>query len=754
MAPGAGRILGLLAASLDGKLEEQLPPEEWNKRLEELYLFISQMPVDILGPTDQFPVLAFIVNVLLRILDSKRPSTQRQVAIQCLSALVNRHPSDEFVKTILPGTLSQLLNFMSSWEREPMAIIKTVLNCIYIMLTRAFERAEKEGKLSSILGRLAKYCGSMKAGPLASEYGEFLISILQLCKSIKDENILLPIVRGLASLNTYEGDRFGPWEMQLFDSALHNSIAFLYDQPIEKMNMRQVDELAGLVRILPSSLWPTDTLQVIKKTFDHATRQIKVPSYLANLDTFGFDSELGQTVSSILVHLREINAANTFMMPNDLFPTASELLCLGKLLRSTDETIGLLVEWFDSFTGRIITSTEIMEIGREEDIWYLCWCSAVYNIVDIDCGIEFLLRPLLIIRSSLCIPLKDAAQIVGDKMARAHGQVESINDLLTKYGLVLFGQVAADLRYPLLYPRAPLVLGELLRSLDWVELHATELVDLFKELEERAHEYQTFAAFTYSLLQALECCIQVISGKSTPPPKDPKLTTDEEEEEPANAIKTIEEELTISAVNVATHFITSDEERVRLMAMQVIRISTGVFHDRSEVFLPIAAHTWKPLLARVEDPSLNVARAALCTIKEQAMIAGSFLADRVQRELLPLVGKVFTRESSCLDRISSVSTIVALLRGVGRVLPMTIRQTTTMLLSGLTGLSHQEIASLLRCLVEIDADQVWYVLHVQYSSEHLLTHPSGLFATIDCTSYKSPIKDTALIQKLISLDIS
>ncbi|PJF17672.1 hypothetical protein PSACC_02523 [Paramicrosporidium saccamoebae] len=738
----AGRILSLLAASLDDKLPEPVSMNIKTARLKELQMLIENMPLELLGNVDMYQPLGYVLNVLLKTIDGSFALEYRKIAAASVRSLLGRHPNDEFPEFVMPGTCTALLKFLCSWEKEPIEVVKMAVDCMSSMLRRAHRRAERDGKLSILLTRLAGLCYSIRSTPLAVKYTEMLIEMLLLAEHLKDETVLLPVIRGLALMGQPKmvAKSWKPKTLPLAVTVLDTTMEFVAEANPKVITVRHLEEIHGLCEFVPPHLWPTATVATCKPVIMHLAQQAKLPTYLNSLDQWGWESDIDRTSMKLVELFRDVNMINFEFEGR---PEAHELLVFGKANKESIDAVDKLIGWFDEYSDREVADTNADNVLKEENLWHLAWCSAANCILWGDKSCESLIRPLLRLKTALNVPVQEAANVTGTKLAVLFG-FDSFHELLQDRGEVLLNNISADLRYPTLFPHTPLVLAELIRSVDY-SLHATVLLDIVRELEDRAWQYQRYSGYSLSLLSALKTTLSVFRNSETPVPKDPKI----EEEEPLNLPMTIEEELTDAALKVAIHFVTSDEERIRLEALEVLHGACRVFtKERSSVFLPVVHSTWRPLVARLTDPSLIVARYALQIIGSQAAIAGSFMADRVQKELLPNIGAVFSRESATTGRVSSVFVVVDLLRSLGRISPLTIREAANMLLAPGSGINPTDVVRMIKCLAEIDADQIWYVLHVQHGTMSTLIHPSNLFPAIILPK-RQTVGDPLLVSKCV-----
>lgn len=132
----------------------------------------------------------------------------------------------------------------------------------------------------------------------------------------------------------------------------------------------------------------------------------------------------------------------------------------------------------------------------------------------------------------------------------------------------------------------------------------------------------------------------------------------------------------------------------------------------------------------------------------QAKVAGGFMRDRVEKELIPLLGQLLSRESNGLEKNrSSIPWVVELINHIGRASNGTIRGTIHSIISLCGhGLTKSDVVRLIENLNLVDPDQVWYVLVAQLSVAERLSK-DGL-PVLNLHSHKSnPSSSLSPLQK-------
>jgi hypothetical protein len=759
-----GRILGLLAASIEGRLSS-ISEVERQHRLTELCFLLKKAPLETLSSTDSFPAVSYVLNVILSVISGPNRPELRIEAADALQIVLKRHPSNDFLSTVLPGVCTAILKFLSSWEKEPAKVVIKTLKCLSVLLERTLQRVAQEGKLETVLNRISALAVSMsRSVKVAKVYLELLMTLIE---NLPSEDKGLPLGRAIALIVSVVDIEKNPTLLRVATMTLDNSMEQLSETSPENVTELQVQVVAGLCSILPIDLWPENVTTECVAMALYAAEKSKLMlsnTVWMNMPISEWCWQADDFRRGIVRILRLFGRSNLEIVFNDDLFDGAKLLCWGQVLcglespTAIESAIDTLVVLFEDFASRSIEK-EWEGLQNEELYWHLCWCSAVSALVSISVSgssLEYFVWPLLSLCSAHNIQLQDAAKSILDSITKKTG-FPRVDDLVKDQLPMLLGRLASDLRYPLLYPRAPLVLAEIVPLVE----NTAMIVDTLRELEARAAEYQTFPAYSLLLLRAMERCALVSTLTFTLKPNDPKDKGEggEEGEGALNEPMTVEEELSAMILQTAIHFVTCNEERVRLAALGVLLAATKVFkQERSSVFLPLAHHTWKPLLARLGDPCLEVARLALKTISIQAGIAGQFLRDRIQKELWPVVGGLLSREGATVSRDTSISIILELLGRMGKASSEVIRSTTHVLIS-LCGEGILTIGVTLRMLRElatVDADQVWFVLAVQLSPNMRVLQRDGL-PSLDLVQWKltnsnfSRVQEEAISQSLHSI---
>lgn len=809
------RILSLMAASIEGKL----PPTAGDEavriaHIQELLPFVGSMPSDLLCRPATFPALSYLFSALVNVLVGSASPRLRIEAGRALCGILHRHPSDEFVAKVMPGLCTLLLKFLPAWEKEPVEAVSAALNCLGCILRRGYRVAQQQAKLGIILDRLHRLASGLAQGPavVIAEYRRVLENLLNQLV-LEEEGSFYKghcktILAGLAMLAAHSttsteasvmkkgrgGERANREIDSLILQLLHDGLEALIETELVYISCTQLNVLSGLFQMTEGdfAFWGNDQ-RITTVLLDIATRLLPRNRLLASLrePSTVIDGRWAWRGEPAIVDSvgRLVGATNKLLIPQinrQLDPSAESLLILARCLDAGHSSTGLamadmvdfLVEAVETFCCRDLSPAELDKMEIEQEFWLAAWCACVDSLLrgaDITGAaaavLDYLCRPLLMISGSVRVtPTSNCAQHLLTLLAEQRlqgktgddddddtwiGQQPSLTRYLWRQAPALLSSIAADLRYPTIYPRAPLALSQLLGTLrPGTKVPVTSVLDLVREVGDRAAQLQHCPGYALLLLQAMQECAELARGHFTPPSENRQ---DEEEEATAlERAKSLEEELASSVAGIAINFLTDDQVAVRLAALRVLDRAVAVFvespTDAKGTFLPLAHQMWGPLLGRLRtDPSLEVARHALALINGQCQIAGDFLADRIQRELLPLLGGMLAREAGLVQSQSTiVPAVVSIIQRMGRASSRTIRGALTALL-GLCGTSVglEETVRSIEALACVDSDHVWFVLAVQWGGCGASDDPQALPRTLTHPSradYYPPI-DTAKFQK-------
>lgn len=785
MATQAVRVLGCMVASIEGKLPGEVDDRTRLFRLREVNVFLAKAPWDLLSRDENYPTLGYILSFLLSTVTGRMANEMRLEASRGLATMLNRHLSDAFVSKVAPGVCSGLFKLLTAWEREPRELVKNSLDSIKTTLQRAWERVEAEGKLEVVLDRLVLMGPSFRqAAELRSVFLALVVALLGLGTTRNGirlkEGHLGRLVRAVASVAAYSDDFqniastnglepfvYGNVALARLDDDL-DTLLYDYSSLGEKAIAAKLEETAGLCALLSSSLWPErlgKSLLTIASRYLSTVPLLSRQGCLIGAEAIGallWSSDTGQALARLL-RIAAPLLLNLILyhecdlkVPHVLFCLASVLPGIGALDKETlTAIIDFLITLFENPEESALGEVLLDEMDRQEYLRSLSWCWVVHQLIAAAkvsssssssslsvtdlASFDYLLRPLLCHKASSKLPIGAFAAEILEELAQSSYHLASGKTLILDRIQVLLGQIASDLRYPALYPHAPRVLSQLLTAVletrdgPSLSVDARSLVDVVREMEDRAGELHHHPGYSLLLLEALHNSLVLASKTVTVLPIDPKLGPDDEQgcRESLNHPLTLEEELAESTIRLSTHLVTHDEERVRIAALQAIAAATSVFRPdkAAEPLYPLVHLTWRPLLARLSDPSLPVARQALHVLSIQARLAGEFMRDRIQREMLPLIGALLARESETVEGRSSVQLVVEIIQNMGHAGQPTIRETIRSIieLCG-RGIGVVEAIQMLLQVAQVDADQVWYSIFTSAPSTligDILTHPAG-----------------------------
>ena len=777
MAAHVVRMLGCMVASIEGKLPEKMDDQMKLLRLREVAGFLDKAPWDLLSRDENYPTLGYIASFLLTTISQPGRNELRQEASKGLVTILRKHQNDGFTEKVAPGICSALFKFLTAWEREPLELVRNALECIQITLKRAWEYVSAAGKLEIVLDRIAMLGSAFRrSSELRPDFVRLVAALLTLGKAkttvALQEGHIGRLVRALASVLAGVSQAQQVALTGDIDSCVYGDVALrmlednveflMHDCSSYKENAieQKLEETAGLCSLLPSVLWPTDlavkVLTIASRYFSTltvASRQgclTEAPSIIDLVWNTGtgqaVDHLLKATTTCVLPAILYLDCG--FVVHHLLFSLSSVVAGVTDMSdEAAASIIDYLVEHFENPTDDPEANSRLEE---GEFLLSFSWCCAVYaltiaakesSLINDSFLFDYLLRPLLCHRASSKMQIKVFAMEILEELVRSLYPMESVKSLLLGRMAVLLAQIASDLRYPALYPQAPLVFSQLVtviledRAFSASYIDARSLVDIVKEMDDRAAELQIHPGYCLLLFNALDKSAMLARQGVTVLPTDPKLVSDDEPEnnEPLNRPLTLEEELAEAIIRLAVHFITHDEERLRLAALYALSSAVSVFRPgkAAEPLYPLVHLTWRPLLARLSDGSLHVARQALQVISVQARLAGEFMRDRMQREMLPMIGGLLSREGETVGARTSIQVIVEMIGGMGQAGQQTVRGAVQSILEVCgRGVGVKEAVQMLLQVAQVDSDQVWYALVscaplLMGNGGRLSHHPTG-----------------------------
>lgn len=815
---GVGRVFGLLAASIDGKLGEVSEGERL-ARIGDLRSMAESVPAEALAAPACGPALGYVLHVMLALLNSPAQNTMRLHAVSTIHALLERHPQDAFVETVMPGICTGLLVSLSTLEKDPSRVSTETVRCLALLLLRGWSRAAADGKIDTILARLEGV--ALLAVQIGREaelvaLGTLLAELLLAKAGSEDALVLLPAVRALAVVHGRQlGDPCLPLQasmpcQRLLLHALDGCLADVDEcigvavrpADVEQRLPPKLSLLGGLLSLVDCTNWPADLAHCIVRVALHRSqaflsrchtlRTSLVPvegcswdGGLHELRSWGWEDPAAVQAARLLELVAACGRVHDLCRPL-LSPTAniseqaSQLLCLGRVLSSWPSTedapaaalfaADQLVASLDDFYCRDPSLLDAGCVSRDEDSWLMAWCAAAAGAVSrfgTQQGVcteaqtlDYLVCPLVSLLAAHSLQVQDAARRVLAALALSNGASDLVLFLGEREESIV-DQIASYLRFPSLYPRGPLVLASFIDAMG-ASCRIALLADLVTEMAERAADYQDSPAYVLLLLGALSRCAAtasrtktVLGADRTKGPRSKELVDTEDVEPQAS----LEQEVGAALMRLAVNFVADDEVRVRLAALDLLADAVAVFADDTKgsqaLLLPLVHHTWRPVVSRLLDGSLEVSRRALRVIAAQSRVAGDFLRDRVQKEMLPKVDAVLAREVETVGMESSVPALLEILRNIGRADGRVVQSAVHTVLGVCgRGVSVPTAVALIKSLAEIDADQVWFVLLGQLSTEHYtINPPEGTpFPPIDLVPFKKALQaQTASQAKAIRL---
>lgn len=580
-------------------------------------------------------------------------------------------------------------------------------------------------------------------------------------------------------------------------------------QPMELTQARAVvehlEEIHGLLLIIPPNCWP---LVDIRYTLMGQVRNyldLFIRSFIASRDraagsgstmlmmdpsNFGWSSSLGIALGSVVQALGKAGDSHDYVK---IIETTHDLLLISRLARGTPFTahwLDRLIDAYDRFMTREtdpLIATSLSVATASEEVWHLAWISALEAcLVPASRGEErgedqyYALRALLGLASHPLPSIADMAGALIERVARAQGH-PSPTRMIRVHCLGLLEQIASDIRYPLLFPGAPLQLCKLMEMTtseggggegekdtrqEENIIAASRLLALVRDMEESVAKLQTCPGYVLATLHALHAIVSLAGRMDVMVPmggerhlRESGLREKQGEEEEGSSmaadsldpIMSVEQELVASILRtVAVHFVEHSEERIRLAALSLLATAVPVFRHtwgplgdngkRQLVHL-----TWQPVLGRLlRDPMVSVRRAALNVLLQQAHLVGDFMRDRIRKELLPNLGTILAGETTTRERNQCLKSLIDLLRGCfaagharantssSAVVPMAVKHILNLCREG--SLGPAEGVSLLVSLASLDGDRLWYMLVVQYGTELELSRPGA--PTIDLRPWR------------------
>lgn len=704
-----GTVLSFLAASLQGKVNDGRPPNEFERQklIDMMQSIFEQSSPDELTAGPMMNPLGYAVLALLGSLAPNLSVSIRASAILAVLCLVEKI-KDCFavLSTLLPATCSQMSKIVGNVEKEPHQLTVASVKILHVLLMHGVPQRDKiplvfEQNLGAILLVVLKAAQSTKDSRVLEAIQEFAKALndsvsleplthltLQLgCAT----NVQLPLrgsqigaAKGLY-LSTKERaeDVMNPMESRI--AAV--SLAAYLEEIIPEDVAGCMELVVGLVSEQvcaerskkASAIVPVSNLLSLNGSVANRLPPVFGPDIDSTL--LAFDRIKNKTLESVMTH-KEKNPATC-------------LLLLGRSSSvSTAETIidcglQILLDHADSdqltscaYMHMLVDVAAVLGGEQFDPYWRYCMMDFLTWIASPD--------------SAVSSYAYTALQLIG----QSYGSEPSPVDLIRNHLDHVLDQLGLQIRCPTVYPLAPRILTALLTIIG----PSFAINDILVEVLDNLRVYRGHDGYVYELLGVISA-----SAKSLVP--HIKLVAIPKEDEcDEDAVLSVEQRTAETMIKVVVHFVLSDRRKIRLRSLQTLSDLALAFETNRDAYLPLVHLTWPAVLGRVSEADRFVAEQALSTIGDMATIAGDFMQSGVNQELWPLLKHSSHLTSSVLQLFSRLSLLMKLslktIQGLCGMLVQCLKVGSPQALKEAAFLMGDSLA-------KSSPDVLWFVLHCQ-----------------------------------------
>lgn len=641
--------------------------------LGDFHKLICMIPPGLLFSKESFPVWGYSTHLLLNISSSLSSYKERMLALNCLQMICSNSPID-FCDSIVPGLSSQLLKVLTSFAKDSTEIVTSTVKLLFMALKKSWKAVVDSGKVSLIISKkilpiikevniLSEDVPSDHTAKILDEFHSSLLSIpLQFdhtyleCLSLSSRG---KSVEGITVL--YEDIlRRDPMDWNLVSSVVSSTVW---------------DEFEGNTDLLIESLITASSNRCFSATTSKTRRTTR---------------NMAKAKRSILTKMPMLQR------------------CLIRKLVVDGIEMERIIEILDCITiCWNVTVSDEFSLSFLLDSWISLYQNSLLEFSPLEelfiLSLYRSLNALLLIKSPISPSSKDEWEYILPIFMQ--GLSYSTNSEIREESLVflrrissssesscsefikdrfhnLLQKISSDLRFPAIFPRAPLALQGFLVLVvgDIDSVHISTLSSLSTELIENSSNYTDRPAYLIGLLGVLISIVNII-GLSGCGSFDGDGDGDDANSNIINNTGTDSNNNTNTfmegVITFALNFTSSDYEIIRIRSLELIYEASMKFPVSSPNFLPIAARCWKPLLSRIGissssstmlavekettatppttttttmigEPSLKVRVAALKVMREHCRIANTFLRDRFLKQFidrLPIVLSLLSYDS-------------------------------------------------------------------------------------------------------------
>lgn len=748
------RYIAVLVGRVVDKSEKKVSDAEKVNVIRDASSMIEYLPDGNFSDEKAFPILGFLISCSLSAIDGNEAPEIRITASMLLLKLVKRAATNIlFIESIAPNSISRLLKLFILWEKEPKQLLLNALDGLGLLLIGGVGRIIKDKKMDIIVGNLCRIGIKLrKDGQLASTFEKVIFDCIIMDSFADCYDNLQPLLSTWTSIIAFSSSKQVNKRLQahptLVRIALERLNHLVYDLPYP-INLKEphrteslLEEIYGLVFATSPHLWPDLTMMenYLDTIIDLLLKKMVTREDLSLLrmeDFDGLGDNLGRTIRQLCSIL-----GPSHLLKETLPLSASQLLSLSYRIQENDiiSLLEISLEAFDNFIGRdLSTSSDIYYSSLEEVAWYMCWAYLIKTLIQKELNqnyVPFMLKSLLFLKGSPSFPVREAAEHVLSTLASSLN-FKHLDKVTSSFGDMLLDLIARDMRFPLLFPSAPRQLSYLLKVVAPPTFKAANFLSILRDIEDLISSFQNNSAYMQTLLDLFLVILEVVQGKETPVPR-----RKEEKKETVEPILSAEQTLATIMIHCAIHFLTDDNLTVRLTALKVLESAIGPFtvgstKNANDALFPLIHQTWQPLLARLHDHHFDVVMSALRVVEYQTQMAGDFMRDRVQKQLLgsSLSNLMRRNDIPChktLPIILSTFKNVSRRYGDGRLVREMARMIVQQVVAGTIAIDQAH--NLLLSLIEIDGDQLFYFLVGQIGKYKKITK-AGL-RSIDLKPYK------------------
>lgn len=607
------QIVGLLSSRLENSTTTTA---NRISTLSDIDKFVHIMPPNLLFNIESFPVWGYCVYLLLNISSSLNSYKERLLALEVLYQICSISPI-EFINTIIPGLTSQLLKVIISFSKDSTLIILTCIKILFFSLSKSWKVIVDGNKISLIM--------KDRILPIIKEVHSLWINGASLgrSKDILDEfHSSLKIIPLKFELFYLECLAFSSRGKKI------EGITLLYESLLK-------------IDIIDWSLIKCVVSSTIREEFEETENEDLFIESILSFSLLSLAKPSSHKVKDCMIEMPFLQRKLIKKLLKDGIGIERMIVILDNITYCWSVYIldefslsFLLDNWINLY------DTLLDDFSPLEERFALSFYRSLNELLSSKknfIGEEWEYILPIVIQG-----LSYKGNEVGEECLKFIKNISSsyVMDRVSN----LLSKISSDLRFPAIFPRAPLALSGLLELINDfpipIPIPLTILSSLSEEMIENSSEYTDRPVYLIGLLGVLSSILKIIENDFC-----------------------FMEKIIIFALN----FTTSDYEIIRIRSLNLIYDASHNFpisssSSSSSEFLPLAHRCWRPLLARIGintmdknvsnllicESSIKVRGEALKVLREHCRIANGFLRDRFLKQIidrLPLVLTLLSYES-------------------------------------------------------------------------------------------------------------